>query len=837
MSENILQNKIETYAKIDKNATENVTVYEADDLYNEVSFVAAEISRLVSSGEYKFSDFAVLSRQKEDYDSIVKSTFKRYEIAYYSDEKTPINHVSVAIFIVTALRLAMIKNPSTEDFLRYAKTGFLHIKTEEISVLEDYCYKWSVDKEMWNEPFIIWDENSDDVIAEETRKLITAPIKSLREKISDTTADKICTAISEFLLETDFNLALKNQLDFYCDSSEKKVTEYRFIKQVWEEITSSLERIFTLLKGEKISPKNFANLFENILMGVEVSAPPQTLDCVLFSAVNTARLSSPKVVFVIGTNDGILPYVPKQSPYISDKDIENLRKNNIVLSGLISEKTAEEKLVTYYSATSAREKIYFSYPVASVSGAGLYPSYIIAQLKIMFGDEILKNSSSVGSLFFCRNIASAYYEYVQTFAKTSEQSLALRASLEEINPLFRKRFSFFADIKSRISGEKISKKNAELLYGKNLSMSASRFEDYNKCPFMYFCKKGLALYPPMKMQMDNATHGNVIHYCLCEILKSFSSRLNNLSEKELKEEINAALMNYFNSINIGKNFGKSERFITEYFMLSRTIFEILQNIKSEFSASSFAPVGFEYKLSKNGDEPAFVIKSKDGFEIKFEGSIDRIDSYVNDDITYIRVIDYKSSAKSFKLSDLHYGINMQLLLYLFAITDVNAPLNQGKFRMAVPSGALYMPAVDTEISLETRNPSEDEIAKAALSSYKKSGMLLDNESVLNAMDKSEKATFIPENNKKNTSEYLSENEIELVREYSMNFVENVAGKIKNGDIDAVPLVNGINSPCTYCDYKSLCDNYPNIVVRNYESDVATENMKNVISKEENKDEK
>ncbi len=793
--------------------SESITLFEAEDFYAEAEFISAEILRAVQNDGRKFSDFAIVSRQKEDYDFVIETAFKRNNIPFHTDSSLQINHYSISIFIVSALRLAMKKKPSTEDCLKYIKTGFLSFTPEEISILEDYCYKWSVDGKMWTEKFLIWDESPEDISAENSRVKIITPILNLQKKCEKASASNICVAISEFLEEINFENSLEGFLNEFCENDEDKIIETRLVKQVWDEILNVFETLYSLLGDEIITLSKFTNLFETILQKTTISSPPQTLDCVAFSSVKTARLASPKIVFIIGANDGILPYTPKQSPYISDRDIETLKSQNLVLSGSISDKTAEEKLVTYYCLSSASEKIYFTYSLTSLSGNGLYPSYLIEKITKMFGDEILIRSKDLDPYYFCNCVNSAYYSYVSNFEKNANGKENLKISLEKYSTYFKEKIEFLEHITSRIMNESISQENAKNVYGKNLHLSVSRFEDYNKCPFMYFCKKGLELYIPEKIELNFSLHGNIVHYCLCEVLKNLED-LQNTSDETLKREILTCLENYYRSTNIGDNFGKTKRFITQYFLIADTVYDVLQNIKSEFADSNYRPVGFEYSLSKGGDEPEFVLKASDGSNIFFDGTIDRIDAFVLDDITYIRVIDYKTGEKKFKISDLYYGLNMQLLLYLFALTDVNVPLNSGKFHASIPSGALYMPAIDVKPAINNRHPSEEEILSQPLKNYKKTGAILDNPEIIEAMDKNEKPVFIQKSSA--NSKYFSEEEFEAIRKYSMNFVVETSAKIKSGEIAALPLVNKKDTPCMYCDYKSLCDNYPNITVRNYD---------------------
>ncbi len=666
---------------------------------------------------------------------------------------------------------------------------------------------------MWCEKFLIWDESPSDISAENSREKIITPLLNLRRECEKTSANKICLAISEFLDEINFEQGFENFLNQFCENEEDKIIETRLVKQVWDEILNILENIYSILGDEIISLSKFANLFETIMQKTTISSPPQTLDCVTFSSVKTARLSSPKIVFIIGANDGILPYTPKQSPYISDRDIEVLKSKNIILSGSISDKTAEEKLVTYYCLSCASEKIYFTYSLTSVAGSGLYPSYLIEKITKMFGEEILIRANDLEPYFFCNCVNSAYYNFVSGFDKNSLEKENLRESLERYSPYFKQKIAFLNNINTRISSDKISPINAKKLYGTNLHLSASRFEDFNKCPFLYFCKKGLKLYFPQKIELNSLTHGNIIHYCLYEILKN-NNDIQNVSDSDLKNEIISALNNYYKSTEIGESYGKTKRFITQYFLLADTVYDILQNIKAEFKESSFKPVGFEYSLSKDGDEPALILKASDGTDIVFTGKIDRIDTYVQDDITYLRIIDYKSGEKKLRLCDLYHGINMQLLIYLFAVTDINAPLNAGKFHSAIPSGAFYMPSIDLAPLIEKRNPDDCEILSQSLSNYTKSGPLLDNKFLIDAMDNREKnPVFIPKSSK--SLKYFSQEDFDALKKFTMDFVIESSDKIKNGEISPLPLIIGSDSPCVYCDYTSICDNHPNIYTKKF----------------------
>ena len=169
---------------------------------------------------------------------------------------------------------------------------------------------------------------------------------------------------------------------------------------------------------------------------------------------------------------------------------------------------------------------------------------------------------------------------------------------------------------------------------------------------------------------------------------------------------------------------------------------------------------------------------------------------------YLRVIDYKTGAKKFKLSDILYGLNLQMLLYLYS-----AKLNGfSRYGEITPAGILYMPATAPVITTE-KLIDENKLNSALDLSLKMNGLLLNDVNVIRGMDKSEKGRYIPVKIKLDTP--LSDRSLATLEQFGKIFekldrlVADMGRELYGGNIQASP-AKGAHNACEYCPYDSVC---------------------------------
>lgn len=305
-----------------------------------------------------------------------------------------------------------------------------------------------------------------------------------------------------------------------------------------------------------------------------------------------------------------------------------------------------------------------------------------------------------------------------------------------------------------------------------------------------------------RVEINPARSGSATHYCLEKMLSRRSKEeFVGLSKEEMSREIGELLEEFLRD-EMGGDFAKSARFLYNYDRLRATVLRVAANIREEFSQSDFTPSDFELRIGGRDAIP-MKIDCGDGFDILITGFVDRVDSCEIAGRQYVRVIDYKSGGKEFRTSDILYGLNMQMLIYLFALTQEG-----GKYAGYQPAGVLYLPAVDVQPD-GGRSQGEDYAEEKLAKSFAMRGLLLDDELCIEAMEKGAAGRYIPVVRKADgsfskKSKLASGEELEKIREWSVKIITAMGNNLRSGVVAASPLFHGRTGPCSYCEYGEVC---------------------------------
>ncbi|MCI9365076.1 MAG: hypothetical protein HFJ54_00065 [Clostridia bacterium] len=170
---------------------------------------------------------------------------------------------------------------------------------------------------------------------------------------------------------------------------------------------------------------------------------------------------------------------------------------------------------------------------------------------------------------------------------------------------------------------------------------------------------------------------------------------------------------------------------------------------------------------------------------------------------YLRIIDYKSSVKDIDLNNVVYGLQLQLLTYMDAVS---------KIEKLEPAGVLYFNLIEPIIKADKRK-TEEELEDEIRKRFKMKGLILADVKVIKMMDKNlEKgySDMIPvylgkdEQISEKSSSTATKEQFEMLQKYIIKTIKTISKEILSGKIDMKPYYKNKKTPCEYCEYKSIC---------------------------------
>jgi len=795
---------------------EEIKLTAAGNCYEEAEYVAAEIRKLVAEKGCRYRDIAVIARSTQPYQDAIGAAFEKYEIPLFMDKRVSVMTKPLMALIICAVKIAT-EGFSTELLLRLAKTGLAGVSVEEIGELEEYIYIWNINGGRWRMDFTEDPdgfegrsrENSEklEAINASRRKLI-GPLEKLRSEMAECDGVGFATAVYSYLRRLNVTEQLEQLAQKYEMIGETVFADE--LEPLWELTISLLEQFAVTLKGVCLPEKRFAELFRLAAAKADIGMIPHTVDQVTVGSADRIRTGDIKAVFVIGVNDGEFPAIHEGGGIFTASDRQALALCGLDISEKQEDRPLFERMFLYHAMTCASEMVSVSYKKYDLDGKPLQPSAVIKQLETLFPllkAENVKERTGTEDIW---NDTTAFEIYAANRREAGKSEFI--ASLREYllaEPKFSGRTEHLGDMftpeRFRIADREITQR----LIGKKLRLAPSNIDRYFSCRFWYFCYDCLRLKKRRKAEMSPLETGTLIHHVLENMLREYQpSALVKLEKQELEQQVERLLNNYLKE-TLGGSTEKTPRFIYLYERLKNSILRLLQRLGDEFEQCDFVPAAFELAIKENSNPVSSVkLCTENGTEIVVEGTVDRVDVMERDGKKYVRVVDYKSGGKEFNLSDVYYGINLQMLIYLFSIQRQGS----GALENAIPAGVLYLPA-DGEVVEVGRGATEEEIRDKGREHYRMNGLLLNDLTSIKGMDNNCTGKFIPINFNKDGSISRAEGsktlasleEMGSICRYIDGLITDMARMLEEGDVAAVPLRSGKQQlACDYCEYAEIC---------------------------------
>ena len=788
----------------------SITVAECTDKRDECRYVAREIRRLLRAG-YRCRDIAVIERKNGSYKSNIIAELKRAGIPVFDDSRRPLAYESLFVYIGAVLE-CVTEGFTTENVFRYLKSGLSPLSVDEISELENYSVIWKISGRAWLCDFTMHPAGFGSEFDEKAREKLNAlnllrsravnPLVKLKNACEDKRGGEICTAVYDFLVKENtpdrlYEVYLQLLEDGFPVEAERQ-------RVSWDILMKLLDTCNSMLGEKCVSLARWFEIFNLLVSSKDIGEIPQGLDEVTVGSADRIRTESIKAAFLVGVNKNEFPLVEIPGGILTDNDRRILTKEmNVDIRPSFADAVSEERFITYCAVTAASEKLYISYRTVDRDGSTVLKSELCDAVSNTFCDFNTLRTCEMSVEERIETDDNAFSELAECYRRDCSERATLLEYFAEKNEYDGKLHS--VELLTGSAGFNFQNPDiSRRLFGDTVEASATSVERYYKCPFAFFMQNGLGVEELKQASYDALQNGSAIHLALEKILTEYpGKKLLDVDDGTLKSEIKKFLTEYLNT-KMGGAENKTERFIYIYDSICATVLTIAKRMQFEMSVSDFEPHDFELKIG--GDEIGTYNLPLDKGEVCVRGSVDRVDLYEKDGIKYLRVIDYKSGTKDFKLSELFSGINMQMVLYLMALVK-NGKSYYGDTR---PAAVLYVPAKVGTAYISKRYADENEIKDKILENGKLKGMVSDSPVVLNAMGIEKVGKYYPVSLKSNgeftsRSNYFTQKHFNKISEKVDEKLIEMGNALHNGAFQAYPFgENGESELCGYCGYKAIC---------------------------------
>jgi len=809
--------------------TTDITLFSALNIFSEVEETARDIVRLLRDEKLRYRDIAVLTGNLGGYEKIIDAVFSEYEIPFFIDRKVDINNHPLTRMILSMFDV-FIDNWSYEAVFSYLKTGLTNVEMHDIDKLENYVLACGIRGSIWTRewdmsPDFIPDEKNTEAQTEmldrinRIREEVVKPLLEFRNKTKGKrTAREFCTAIYDFLVGLDVPDKIEQSIRKFNDKGDLSLAnEY---SQVWNTVMDLLNQTVEAMGDETFGLERFSKIFKTGLGEYKIGLIPLSLDQVLVGSIDRSKWHKVKALYLIGVNDGIFPAPGIEEGILSDQERNTLRNIGIELAEDTRTQAFNEQYLIYRSMTIAEKYLRISWPIADNDGRALRPSMIISRIRNIFPEiseksDIVPTNNIEDHLKLIAGKKPAFKNLVIAMRKSEDGS--------KISPVWSEVYKWFLNdseykhycekaeeaLKYKNLAEQINQEKIRTLYGDPLITSVSRLEKYTACPFSFFVQYGLGAKERKVYKLTPPDIGTFMH----AVIERFSLMVakEGISWREFDrdwcyDKVSEIVDEMLDKMKSSSIFS-SARYKTLTHRLKRVVARAVWVIAQHIRMSSFEPIEYEAGFGDNESYPPIVFKLDSGQEVKLTGRIDRIDAFEDEEGTYLRIIDYKSGSKDFRLSDVYYGLQLQLITYMNAIWEKGNKVTDNN---VLPGGVLYF-KIDDPIIKGDRRATEEEIEKAIMKQLKMKGLILADVKLVKAMDNNiaGASQIIPATlNKgdvlgKNTSGATLK-QFELLREYIKKLLKDLCEEMMNGAVDIRPYKKKTMTACEYCSFLPIC---------------------------------
>ncbi len=649
----------------------------------------------------RYRDIAVICGDMESYSRIARTAFLKAGIPVFIDSKKSMTGNAFTGFISSLIKVAA-RDFETQDVAAVLKSGFLTGGAEyeaAVDVTENFLLETGIrGYGSWNRPWVNCPAE-----AEQIRSWFVPIMSSLREclKKPDMTVRDGCEGLFRFLiLESGVGFGkrpVQERLEYISDGllegGEMQLSsEYR---QVYARFLQTLDDMVGILGEKRADAQEFLEILMSGIGECSIGNIPEE-DAVVFGDIIRTRLSEVRYLFIVGASDMNIPRVSTEAGIITDEErlflTDILNEGNhsgeeeVELAPVKLKRLEDDQFYLYINLTRPSEKLNISVSELSADGRELNPSYVLERLRALIDFSGVEEDDEAVSLLGDDYGMSAVLELIRK-KKGAQVSADKGASEPEVlvsgkaRPPRERLLDYYREREGslirRLENEelllgnipKLSLPTAGRLYGRaEGNISISQIERFSLCPYYGFLQYGLRLSERGRREMTVVDVGNIMHYAFDELVKKMKEAGRDWrSYVDCQEELIALSGRCFDlarerMTEEGRVWSDRELFLAGRFR--ETFLRNVGHILDQSRYSSFKTAAGEYEFRLSGPVP-------------LKGIVDRVD--VADvrvreggkwrDARYVRIFDYKTGHRQVDLLSLYYGVQIQLPVYLGAVTE------------------------------------------------------------------------------------------------------------------------------------------------------------------------
>lgn len=779
----------------------------ADSMLSEICAAADRIMELVRNG-CRYRDISIVCGDMSAYESTLRMVFNRCKIPLYQSGTEDILQKSVISTVLSALDAAL-GGLEQRSVIRYLKSVLSPLDPDTCDRVENYVITWVIRGSMFLKK---WEKNPEGLGKEMTpytetqlqnlnraREIAITPLEILSKAFkSSANLGGQVDALKDFLQRIGLESRLEKLEQQMIDAGQYR--DAQILGQLWDILLSALDQMRDTLSQTVWEPDIFIRLLTLLLSQYDVGTIPPVLDAVTVGSVSAQRCQEAKHLFVLGACEGSLPGYGGSKGLLTDQERVTLRQMGVPLTGGAIEGLQAEFAEIYGVFCGAKETVYISHCESD-------GSYIYRRIVDALGGE-----------------QSACYPGGIPWADARETGAYL-AQWEDMDALELPDVGqWYQDAREKIgySLGNVSADGIHALYGDKLNLSASQIDRHHECRLSYFLKYGLRAKERKEYTVDPAEFGTYVHDVLEHTAKEVMT-LGGFEAVSLEQILEIARKH--SDHYAAERFAQLDSQRLDYLFRRnwRELEMVIEELWQELKDAKFRPEAFELEFGEDGEMPEIQV-ANGAMEACLRGFVDRVDLWKKGDQHYFRVVDYKTGKKDFDYCDVFNGVGLQMLLYLFAL-EMNG---QG-----IATGVQYFPARVPIVTADGRL-TDEEAQKARQKEWRRKGLLLADEEILQAMEPGEEFSRLSCTRKKDgtlTGDLADREQLKLLKQYVFGLLRNMVDEIASGNIAPNPYTRGAShNACTYCPYGSICHpeqvagrrNYKTVTAQKFWEDVQKE---------------